>query len=285
MNSYGKGKVFNGYSLEELFAEIELVPDCAESEPSLLFCHRSTMGAEIYFVSNQSNKPITIEPTFRVSKRLLPELWNPVDGSICALTDYEITERGTKVKLELDALESGFVVFRVEGGASRVDGVMAEPVRCDEVRGEWHLSFEGKLSQPADIKLTKLQNLSEIESDDIRYFSGTINYTTQIEPAMDMSRVVLDLGRVECMAKVYLNDEYVGGVWCEPFKVDLTEKLQKGSNTLRVEVVNKWVNRIVGDMQLPESERKISLTANPYSAKSPLPASGLLGPVRIEYYE
>jgi hypothetical protein len=40
----------------------------------------------------------------------------------------------------------------------------------------------------------------------------------------------------------------------------------------------------VGDMQLPASERKISLTANPYTATSALPASGIIGDVKIEQY-
>ena len=95
---------------------------------------------------------------------------------------------------------------------------------------------------------------------------------------------MLDLGRVECMAKVYVNDTYAGGVWCEPFKVDITDYIKQGENSLRIEVVNKWVNRIVGDLQLPAEERKISLTANPYGAHSDIPASGLIGPVKLEQY-
>lgn len=285
VNKYGKGMVFNGYSLEELFAEIELVPDCQEPEPSLLFCHRSTMGAEIYFVSNQSNRPITITPTFRVSRRLLPEFWNPLDGSIRTLHDYEFTDSGTKISLELDALGSGFVVFRVEPSVNILSSEYSvHPVRCEEIRSEWAVSFDGKLSNPNDITMSKLRDLSTIKEDDIRYFSGTINYTTEIEPKFNKERVVLDFSKVECMAKVYINDEFAGGVWCEPYKVDITKRLQPGVNTLRVEVVNKWVNRIVGDMQLPEQERKISLTANPYNANSKIPSSGLIGPVRLEYY-
>ena len=286
VNNYGKGRIFNGYTLEELFAEIELVPDCATDEESpLLFCHRSTMGAEIYFISNQSNKPISLTPTFRVSKRVQPEFWNAVDGSIRALPDFEITDSGTRVPLELEALESGFIVFRISNAKSLGGVNFDKPDSVDEVDGAWAVSFNGKLSSPKSIALSCLEDLSRNADDEIRYFSGTINYTTHIDAKSTEGRVVLDLGRVECMAKVYLNDVYVGGVWCEPFKIDITDKLLKGHNDLRVEVVNKWVNRIVGDMQLPAEERKISLTANPYNAKSAIPASGLIGPVKVEYYE
>jgi hypothetical protein len=44
------------------------------------------------------------------------------------------------------------------------------------------------------------------------------------------------------------------------------------------------VNRIVGDMQLPEEDRIIWMPANPYDAESPLQSSGLLGPVTIKAF-
>jgi len=52
-------------------------------------------------------------------------------------------------------------------------------------------------------------------------------------------------------------------------------------NELRIEVVNTWVNRIIGDMQLPEEELESWMLVNPYDAESPLQPSGLLGPVTV----
>jgi hypothetical protein len=64
--------------------------------------------------------------------------------------------------------------------------------------------------------------------------------------------------------------------------VEITDWVQEGYNQLEVEVVNTWGNRIVGDLNLPEAERKIWLLHNGWSPNSGLPASGLVGPVRIE---
>ena len=285
VNQYGKGRIFNGYSLEEVFAEIGLVPDCAlEANVPVLYNHRSTMGAEIFFLSNQSNNPIEFTPTFRVSGNMRPELWDAKDGSIRALPEYEVLNEGIRVPIKLDELGSCFIVFRQNGPIAEGDINYPEPVKVEEVEGEWNLAFEGKLSAPADVKLTSLVDLSKSDDKELRYFSGTMNYTTDITISEPSRQTVLDLGRVECMAKVYVNDSYAGGVWCEPYKVDISKYVKQGENTLRVEVVNKWVNRIVGDLQLPAEQRKISLTANPYGSHSDIPASGLIGPVKLEQY-
>lgn len=284
-NAYGKGRVFNGYSLEELFAEMGIAPDFrAEPGAPLLYNHRSAMGGEIYFVSNQSDRVVDTAPVFRVDKSLRPEFWDATDGSVRALPQFEVTGDGIRVPLHFDALGSGFVVFR-KGVPAATGENFPQPGRSVAVDGPWRLSFDGKLSSPSPVTLDALADLSRSETADIRYFSGTVTYETEFDMEdIPAGGVRLDLGRVECMAKVYVNGRYAGGTWCAPYGVDITECVREGRNSLRVEVVNKWVNRIVGDMQLPPEQRRISLMANPYDASTPLPASGLIGPVRVESY-
>ena len=57
--------------------------------------------------------------------------------------------------------------------------------------------------------------------------------------------------------------------------------VKEGENQLKIEVVNTWVNRIIGDMKLPEEERKTWAPHLRFNAESPLQSSGLFGPVRI----
>ena len=117
--------------------------------------------------------------------------------------------------------------------------------------------------------------------------SATIpaHYRNQFEiydiPAGD---IYIDLGNVMVMAKVKINGQEAGGAWTAPFRVNITDYLKRGENTIEVEVVNNWQNRIVGDMRLPEAERKVWMTVNPWRADSPLQPSGLLGPVKICAY-
>jgi hypothetical protein len=118
-------------------------------------------------------------------------------------------------------------------------------------------------------------------------------------------RVYLDLGRVEVMAGVRLNGKDLGILWKEPHSVEVTVALKSGQNTLEVQVVNRWINRQIGDEQLPEdSERNPNGTLKRWpqwlqdgkpsptgrytftswrlwQKDSPLVESGLIGPVRL----
>jgi hypothetical protein len=74
------------------------------------------------------------------------------------------------------------------------------------------------------------------------------------------------------------------GVWTVPYRVDVTPYLKQGENTLEIEVVNTWVNRIIGDLNLPDDQRKVRPNYNSWRADSPLQSSGLLGPVELLGY-
>ena len=94
-------------------------------------------------------------------------------------------------------------------------------------------------------------------------------------------KILIDLGNFTAMAKVKINGKYAGGLWTPPYQLDISDLVMPGENELEIEIVNTWVNRIIGDMNLPESQRKIWTVVNPYNADTPLQSSGLIGPVSI----
>ena len=83
------------------------------------------------------------------------------------------------------------------------------------------------------------------------------------------------------MAKVYVNDNYSDGAWTSPYSIDITKYIKSGDNKISVTVVNNWMNRIIGDLNIPEDKRETWCFVNPYNAQSPLQPSGLFGPVTI----
>ena len=119
----------------------------------------------------------------------------------------------------------------------------------------------------------------------MKYFSGTATYTKTIDFSAstlgDGAHLWLDLGEVKDVAEVSVNGKYLGILWKEPYRVELSGALHPGRNEILVQITNLWVNRMIGDQQ-PWSLKKYTFTDfTPYKADSPLLPSGLLGPVRI----
>ncbi len=135
--------------------------------------------------------------------------------------------------------------------------------------------------------LDRLISLSESTNAGVKYFSGTATYTKSFdwEPAdgtgREKSEIWLTLGEVHALAQVKLNGHDLGTVWQPPYRVNVTEALQTGPNTLEVRVANLWRNRMIGDAALPKSERFTWSSSVQFSPDTPLPKSGLLGPVII----
>jgi hypothetical protein len=94
-------------------------------------------------------------------------------------------------------------------------------------------------------------------------------------------RLFLDLGQVRELAEVKVNGKSCGIVWAPPFRVDVTDVVRPTGNTLEIEVVNFWPNRVIGDSALPEAQRLTKTNILELTAKTPLVESGLLGPVTL----
>jgi hypothetical protein len=188
----------------------------------------------------------------------------------------------------------------------KISGI-GQPV---EIAGPWQVSFPPNLGAPAEVTLAELISLHRHSDPGVKYFSGTATYSKQITlspgAASGDRRLYLDLGWVHVMAQVRLNGKDLGLLWKPPYRVDITNAARHGENKLEILVTNQWVNRLIGDEQLPpENEygpdgaikvipewylqgkpkppgaRITFATWKHYSKDSPLLVSGLVGPVRL----
>ena len=282
----GKGMLFSGVSLEEVFAKIDLNEDFKIStEAPLHFGHRKMGKTDIYFVSNQSQNTEKTDVTFRV-EGMQPELFDPITGTTRKLTEFTSNDKTTTIPLVLQKFESAFIVFKEKGFPVAGSKNFPEPTKMVALTLPWHLTFKGKLTNPAPIRLEQLQDLAASTVDKVKYFSGNIDYETTFKYDTNTAQntdVYLDLGEVNNMAKVYVNDQYVGGVWTMPYSVNISSALKKGTNNLRIDVVNTWVNRLIGDKIVAKDQRETWSGMNPYNPDSQLPKSGLIGPVELQY--
>lgn len=282
-HAVGKGMVIQGMSMEEAFGLLKLSPDFDKGvSDSLLFLHRVAGNEDIYFVSNQSAGRVSAAPLFRVQGKT-PFLFDPLLGLVRRLPQYEGGGGMIKVPLQMEGHQSFFVVFR-PGGAGVGAGLnFPAPEKIVEVAGPWRVYFDTAMRGPAGpVVFDHLIDWRVSGDTTIKYYSGTAVYKNDIDwIAVSGRRVYLDLGVVGVMAKVKVNGKYTGGVWTAPYRVDITGVIKGGRNTVEIEVVNTWVNRLIGDSRLPEGERKTWANVNTYNPESTLAPSGLQGPVKV----
>lgn len=291
LNKFGKGMIINGMDLKAALESVHCIPDCKIAEEVKVdFCHRQLSEGDIYYLTNQTNnQTVSFTPEFRV-KGMQPELWLPATGEMRPLPAFEQTEQSTKVPLTLQPNECAFIVFRHPAEKAGSSDLMANfPAKTilTELKGPWTVTFKDTLRGPKlPVIFNSLYDWSTSDVDKIRYYSGTAFYSSSfsIKSLPANKNISLNLSDVANMAKVRINGQYVGGVWTPSYELNIGNYIKKGLNTIEIEVVNTWVNRLLGDGRLPLDDRT-TWTVHYPSSSTPLQKSGLIGPVLIQSCE
>ncbi len=175
---------------------------------------------------------------------MLPE----ESGSGAAAPDYELAA-DCDGAVEVRAWKPG--TFEVVTASGKTLKATADAVPAPvEVSGPWTLNFPPNWGAPVSVTLDRLISWTEHADEGVKYFSGTATYVKTFEWASKKQRTeryVLDLGDLKNLAEVELNGQKFGVLWKPPFRVDVTDALRKGGNTLKVKVTNLWPNRLIGD--------------------------------------
>ena len=287
VHKVGKGTVYAGQSLGDVFTAMKVAPDFdytkPESDTRLEFVHRKLSDADLYFVDNRSDRGEMVDATFRVTGNA-PELWHSDTGKTEPAT-YKIADGRTTVPLKLEPWGTVFVVFRKP--TAQTSRTVPEKVESDlaTVNGPWKVSFQPNRGAPPSITLDSLISWPDSSDTGVKYFSGAGTYSKSIDASADWfkkgAHVWIDLGDVKNLAEVTVNGKSLGVVWHTPYRVDATAALKPGANDVEIKVVNAWVNRLIGDQQPGVTTPITFADVKPYKAKSPLLPSGLLGPVRV----
>ena len=292
---YGSGRVISGLTPREVLLADGVPPDFefagADRETVLDYIHRSTADTEIYFVANRSNRSESVACTFRTTHRA-PELWDPVTGQRRRLPVSLHGEGRTTVPLAFTPYGSWFVVFPAKTdervGVAETANFPTVEAR-HEFAGPWQVRFDPDWGGPETVEFERLEDWTQRLEPGVRHYSGTATYVKRFTaPASmladrrsDTDRLLLDLGELRELAEVRLNGIDLGILWCPPFRVDVTDALKPGDNSLEIDIVNFWPNRIIGDAALPLEERRTRTNIRKLTRDTPLVASGLRGPVRL----
>jgi hypothetical protein len=168
------------------------------------------------------------------------------------------------------------------------------------LKGPWLVTFGEDRYAPDSAVFESLTSWSKSEDPGIRFFSGIASYHNTVEinksDLVEGQVVLLDLGRIQEVADVYINGENAGILWCEPFRLDITKYIKPGKNRFIIEVANVWTNRLCGDARLAPEQRisNTNITRLPNAWSYPMETipndeydlreSGLLGPVSLKFY-
>ena len=289
------------------------IPPDFESTVTLRYTHRRDDAKDIYFLANPSDQSVTAQCTFRIDGKR-PEIWDAVRGEMRDLPEYEVRDGRTSITLRLEAAQSCFVIFESSSKErSRREHNYPNAIDVGTLEGPWDVSFNPHMGGPENIRFESLVDWSTRIEEGVKYFSGTATYRKTFdipaagnEVVKKAARLWLDLGKVFNMARVRVNGQDLGVVWCAPWRVEITDVVQERGNKLEIEVANLWPNRLIGDeLQPPDAEygkdgnllrwpdwilrneqrpskmRYAFATWRHFTKDSPLLQSGLLGPVRM----
>ncbi len=297
---YGKGLVNWGVTAKEYLLAKDIPTDFNivgnDSKTDFDYIHYTIGQSDVYFVTNQTTDRKKINAQFRISGKQ-PELWDALTGEIREAKAFVQKDELTTVPLTLEPYGAVMVVFnnkisKNKQGAAQRNYTDFE--RVAEITGEWTVYFDPVWGGPGSVTFPELIDWTLHSDEGIKYYSGAAVYSKtfdlDFEPAKE-KQYFMQLRRVKDVgiAEVMINGKDKGIVWTSPFRVEISEELQKGENTLEIKVVNSWYNRVAGDQTFPEKKQCTSTNIDlkhDFRGRSideiPLESSGLLGPITID---
>ncbi|MDX2196816.1 MAG: glycosyl hydrolase [Cytophagales bacterium] len=299
MNTYGNGKIYYGKPINDILSENNILPTLKVSDnvykDSIDYIKRATDAEDIYFIRTMCSKPTTI-PLMLLSSGT-PLIYDAVSGQITNLK-YTKSDNYLSVNVEFEPKGSFFIVVKKQSVDVATQDFIVNPItkskKATRIQSPWKLTL-GNNNYP----LTTLIDLSTSQVEEQKCFSGTMVYETEINIPSDaeltQNNIYIDLGNVGIVSEAYVNNISAGICWNTPFVHNLTGLLKKGKNTLKVEVCNRWVNRLVCDSKLPNDKRttNTNITRQPNgwmsdmttipNEKYKIPLSGMAGPVQLHY--
>jgi hypothetical protein len=275
--------------------DVPYPPEDVKAPEGVVWAHRRAAGKEIYFVSNQQQREVTV-PLSAFRAKGEAEIWRTIDGRI---------ERAGE-KVAIGPSDSVFVVFVEKSEAPPAKKFVASGEKI--VAGPWTVKFPF-----GDVEMSRPKSWAESADERIRYFSGTATYAVKFEAPADVKSAMLDLGDVAVMATVKLNGKDLGLLWKPPFVADVSDAIRAGENDLEISVTNTWANRLIGDerypdiaeyrpatrgrgeaiakipdwllkgKKMPPTTRQTFVTWKHYRKDDPLQPAGLIGPVLVKF--
>lgn len=213
-----------------------------------------------YVLVNEGEQTLSGKLSFNQMGRIAKlDPWKvTIDTVACRLTD----DRRLEVQYELPRRES--LVYCIDEAEVPLINVKKERNVTERML---HINEAWNVLPPSQNRFNIQHLTTWTDWVGMEEFTGTCRYETvfQIKNRHDMRRIVLDLGTVHDIAKLYINHREIGVKMWGPYAFEIFNYVNEGHNVLTVEVTNSLANRY-NQADLP---------------------SGMLGPVtlKVEMYK
>jgi hypothetical protein len=289
----GKGVFMVSEDMDALMKEAGIKKELMQE--GLQFIRKKNADGYTYFINNRSGKAVDDWMQLTI-KATSVAMFDPMSGK-SGLAQYRTnsTDKQLEVRVQLQPYESVIVqTFNSQKTGNKYPYIKTAG-QPQEIKGSWTLEFlQGGPNIPAKATINNLVSWTELSGDDVKNFSGTGKYSiTFSKPAGNAQAWLLDLGKVNETAEVFLNGKKITTLIGPEFKVVVPASDVKASNKLEVIVANLMANRISymdrNGMEWKKyyninmaARKKENLKNGVFDASDwkPLP-SGLSGPVTL----
>jgi hypothetical protein len=290
LNTYGKGMVYAGYSLDEVTGMEKLLPGFITEDREdipLLFIHRKLGARDIWFVVNQEDREVTRHCLFLTTSGP-PQIWDPMYGKVYNAGDSEVRGKRTAMTIK----------FRPKGSLIILFGMKRDPSLPDyeAPHGSWTLTdFTGTvtfddLPGKGPVTFSAFRPFQDFEDPDIRYYSGEATWRVGFDlpdTIAGKERLFLSIDAADGYA-VTLNGHRLGCAVFPDFYFPAGPAVLPGQNILEVRTGNCYRNRIIGERTRYGKLTDLWTTSPLYQLPSPgmpLKDAGIIGPVRLIWQE
>ena len=279
------------YGLDEVAMQRAATPEMMRARHGLRAIRRTNDTGHHYFIANLT--PDDKAAWMPLTVPFKDAAWfDPLTGDINAAM-----VRGNQVYVSLLSGQSRILQTFDAPLSIRPDNTLGDPLMVpdstetiDLTMMPWQLSFIEEAPKVGETFMLDSLRTWEGLGGTAAVTMGTGVYATTLKLDKKQARKhwMIDLGDVRESARVYVNGDYVGCVWCVPFTLDLGNRLHKGLNDIRIEVTNLPANRIADldrrgqKWRIMEEINVVDLNYNKttYENWAPVP-SGLNSPVRL----
>ena len=268
-------------SFEKLGVKKDL--EIKNNNHSIAWTHRRIGDADIYFISNQTNRQQPVEILFS-SMHKQPEVINPAYPNDFFNFRADNSDKGVVFFSNLPPSEALFLIFR-----NKFDGAFLKTPktirRIDSIslsKG-WSVEFDKEYGGPhLPVAFNELISWSQCTDPAIKYYSGTAIYKKSftINQEYKISFASLLFDSINDIATIKINGIIYDAIWTQPYGRIITNAIKPGENTIEISVTNTWRNRLIGDEL--NQDKKLTWFNSPYKLKDkPLLPAGIIGNITL----